>query len=1107
MAVVLLSVGTLIGFGAVLLEPAAAQVSSVGGTPTRCEPNQSGTLQSPCWNPVPYDGMVPAGGAFVGENGQATFSVTRGLNDYVFPDGTKTNYTDYAWGFQGSTDTYYEDASLLYVSGCTPSDTSCTLKPFHHVHDHWVYYNVGEAHTLGLSSMISPPNPIAKPMVAKFTEKPAPRDQNPYRMAFDATAMVGPIDSTGFDWGGSVVYEWDFGQGSTGTPAFNFLFPNCDTIFRLCIGSRLAYHTYTAPGSYTVSLKATFTYPDIPQPKVKVVTSTFVTTVAVTPTPPPDADFIAKEVSDHSLDWTFDATPAAAAAGHSITAYTWDFGDKEVLSATLPTPITHTFKKSGTYKVNLTVTDDLGQKGTLTKSINVGAPEIVVNSIDDTANGKTSGQTCDTGNVVGTEPECTLRAAIQAANLRTDNSVEIKFAIPGDPTIVPLSPLPAVKDNIVLNGRSQSGGSVKLLGVAAGPTAGLRLNGKNSTVQGFTVSSFNGPGVLIDGAGGFNKVLGSVLGVATVASTDAGNTQGVVVDNSPSAVIGGTGDDGNIIAKNFPDSGYGPQNIGILAIGPGAKGITITGNNIGTNREGADLPNARGVVLDGVPNASATDNVIAEGLLVDDAKGSNPLLRIIDNRIGVNRAGTAHISNKRGGTGLQVLRGSDSVIQGNIIAGFSYDILLSEFDRGTFSGNQVGVSADGRPLPTTTDSVGIVTSGGSGSTFSNNTIAGHRDAELLVYGSHETANINVRGDAYLENRTQAQPIRGAFNTITQNQIGSLTNGGGIQRARLGLVIGGGERSATVTDNTILGSEFDDVEIIGGSGHTIAGNSIGATRSGQGGGAKQGLVVRGVADTTIGVTSPNFIGGVKTALVVSGGLEPNQQSPRSTRVTIANNTIGLSSSGSTARIDAGVAIADTSNSTFGPGNVVVNSAGTALSIKNAALLVTKNRVGVTADGASAGNGPGIDVTDGQVRLDANIIANNRSGVTTAGQGTTTITRNEIFAKRRTRNRRPNPGPDRTRSHRGGPGHEWLVVRERGLSSVAWPGRAARSKSSATTGAATPRGKSRSSRRHSPTPVQLWPSRWIGRQNLEGFTVTFTDPAGHTSAFTPMRARPP
>ncbi|WP_329041370.1 S8 family serine peptidase [Streptomyces sp. NBC_00178] len=56
----------------------------------------------------------------------------------------------------------------------------------------------------------------------------------------------------------------------------------------------------------------------------------------------------------------------------SISSYAWDFGDGTTGEGAKPS---HTYAKAGTYGVRLTVTDDSGETGTLTKQVTAGTTE------------------------------------------------------------------------------------------------------------------------------------------------------------------------------------------------------------------------------------------------------------------------------------------------------------------------------------------------------------------------------------------------------------------------------------------------------------------------------------------------------------------------------------------------------------------------------------------------------------------------------------------------------------------------------------------------------------------------------------------------------------
>ncbi|MFD5277259.1 PKD domain-containing protein [Pseudarthrobacter sp. NPDC058362] len=138
------------------------------------------------------------------------------------------------------------------------------------------------------------------------------------------------------------AYDWKFGDGATGTGV-------------------KASHTYAAGGTYTIQLTVTDN-----------TGNKHSTTKAVTVTAPPAnkvpvASFTA-DVADltASLDGSGSSDPDGTIAG-----YTWDFGDSTTGTGATAT---HTYAEAGTYAVKLTVTDDDGATGAVTKSLTVTAP-------------------------------------------------------------------------------------------------------------------------------------------------------------------------------------------------------------------------------------------------------------------------------------------------------------------------------------------------------------------------------------------------------------------------------------------------------------------------------------------------------------------------------------------------------------------------------------------------------------------------------------------------------------------------------------------------------------------------------------------------------------
>lgn len=159
-----------------------------------------------------------------------------------------------------------------------------------------------------------------------------------------ANGLTVSVDgTTSSDANGPITdYAWDFGDGTTGTGA-------------------TAQHTYQRTGTYDITLTVTDN---------SGLTDTETHAVSVTAPPenqPPSADFTA---TPNNLTAAFDAAASTDADG-SITGYAWDFGD-----STTGTGLTanHTYAQAGTYAVKLTVTDDDGATGSVTKNVTVTAP-------------------------------------------------------------------------------------------------------------------------------------------------------------------------------------------------------------------------------------------------------------------------------------------------------------------------------------------------------------------------------------------------------------------------------------------------------------------------------------------------------------------------------------------------------------------------------------------------------------------------------------------------------------------------------------------------------------------------------------------------------------
>ncbi len=152
-------------------------------------------------------------------------------------------------------------------------------------------------------------------------------------VVFNATDSAGAIAS----------YAWDFGDGSTGSGI-------------------IATHAYSKAGAYNVTL----TVADAVGRAVSMTQN-----ITVNPGIIPNADFTySPRAPAVSSAVYFNASASTAAAGRTITGYSWDFGDGGTGSGVTTS---HTYTTGGAYVVVLTVTDDVGRQDSSTQNVTVTA--------------------------------------------------------------------------------------------------------------------------------------------------------------------------------------------------------------------------------------------------------------------------------------------------------------------------------------------------------------------------------------------------------------------------------------------------------------------------------------------------------------------------------------------------------------------------------------------------------------------------------------------------------------------------------------------------------------------------------------------------------------
>lgn len=162
-------------------------------------------------------------------------------------------------------------------------------------------------------------------------------------VTFDATAstIVVPPSTTKVACTTACTYSWNFGDGTTGAGI-------------------TATHAFRAPGTFAVTLTVTDSR--------GAQASTSKTVTASTPAAP-GGDFTLSPSSNiaTNVDVAFNAA-GVTWSGRTISSYSWNFGDGERGSGITTT---HRFRGAGTFTVTLTVADDLGATGQLSKTVTV----------------------------------------------------------------------------------------------------------------------------------------------------------------------------------------------------------------------------------------------------------------------------------------------------------------------------------------------------------------------------------------------------------------------------------------------------------------------------------------------------------------------------------------------------------------------------------------------------------------------------------------------------------------------------------------------------------------------------------------------------------------
>jgi len=187
--------------------------------------------------------------------------------------------------------------------------------------------------------------PPAGTPTAAFTFTPTPVSVN-LPINFDASSSVVGTNATSI-----TSYSWNWGDGTSNSTGRNVT------------------HTFLSGGSFNVTLTVT---------NDRGLSASASQNIGVSTDDPFTGDWISSPPLDVGAvvgqQVIFNADAVETSAGHQVTKLNWNFGDGDTTQPTTGYLVTHTFARSGTYSIVLSVTDDLGRKKVFAaKTIQIGS--------------------------------------------------------------------------------------------------------------------------------------------------------------------------------------------------------------------------------------------------------------------------------------------------------------------------------------------------------------------------------------------------------------------------------------------------------------------------------------------------------------------------------------------------------------------------------------------------------------------------------------------------------------------------------------------------------------------------------------------------------------
>jgi len=554
--------------------------------------------------------------------------------------------------------------------------------------------------------------------------------------------------------------------------------------------------------------------------------------------------------------------------------------------------------------------------------------------------------------------DCTLRGAINKLNSYNTNHATIRF----DPAISQIS-IGSSLPTITARGTTISGtlGSPRLDGAGMPGGDVISIYADEVTINGLSIVNapagaadiFVGTGLGIQLTNNYLGTLPESAGATncTPAGVSRNGTYGVYADIN----VNGTSNNpalwltGNRVACHSVAGVY-------LA---GADGAIVRDNYIGTNSNGATLPNGVGVglVANGARGASyhtVANNIIANngqtgirllGMNTNDANSTSGNVitgNVIVHNGQIGGLGGVYLSN---GSFLNTLGGASAsdanIIEGNVGNGISVIDSNANGILGNFIGNAHGYGNNtGHGVYIGNGAANMI--GGFLLLRRSNVIGGNNQDGVQLYGSGTTQNSVISNTIGLNVTTTA--------TLSNNWSGVAVFGSASNNSVAGNVIAGNGTGVYISG-------------AGTQHNVVSGNAIGTNWSSASGlgNTNQGVWVRdGAASNTIGLTSSNG------SNLISGNGGPGVliDGSGTTDNTVQGNKIGTNTSGTAALPNHdGVQVYSLAASTLITANLISGNSGNGVALNNASnTMIEANWIGLNASGTTpiANTGHGLSV---------------------------------------------------------------------------------------------------------------------------------------------------